>query len=205
VAKLSELSDAQRRSLAKRHLSGHMLIDLEGFAGLSVAQLRKLFSSQRMKTILGEEQQYLDSCAVRIRNRMSYGIEDSVDRMKARGAGSDGPQLAYKADEFLISSLLPKQERHLVENRTEVSFDAQVAVQITDALDTMKTIMGQGNGNSQIELSKHTLLGMEGIATIEPDGTTQDLAVEVSSGSDSPRPYTGPEDSGGEPEPPPSA
>ena len=203
-ARLTDITDAQRRSLAKRHLSGHMLTDMEGFAGLDLPQLRKLFRQEKTQAILREEQAHLDTTAVRIRNRMSYGIEDSVDRMKARGAGLDGPQIAYKADEFLITNLLPKVERHISEQDVTFRLDAQVAIQINDAIDVLKEITERSTGPSQ-SLSQFTLLGTEGIATAEPSEATQEIVVEDSSDPGptiTPRPFTEPEDGSGEPDPP---
>ena len=187
--KLSHLTDAQLHSLAKRHLSGHTSVDLEGFAGLDVDQIRYLLRTDRMRGIVAEEQQYLDGQAARIRNRMSYGIEDSVDRMKARGSGADGPQIAYNADKFLIESLLPRNERHVVETHNTHSFDAQLVVHFRDALDALKTITGtdtiKGNGS---DISRYTLLGTEGIATAEPEEPVTELVTPGPLGSDSPPP-----------------
>ena len=185
MAKLSELSDAQRHSIAKQHLSGSMLIDMVGFAGLDHAQLRKLFQQTKMKSILGEEQTYLDSQTVKLRNRLSYGLEDSIDRMKARGNGTDGPQLAFAADKFLIESVLPKQERHVVEQRQTVSFDAQVAIQFADAVNTAKTIAAKLTGDSTVQLAEYTLTGLEGVDIVEPDTVTTCQAAFHDSGNGS--------------------
>jgi hypothetical protein len=211
--KLSELSDAQLRSLAKRHLSGHTSVDLEGFAGLSVEQIRHLFKTMRMKRFVEEEQQYLDTFVVRARNRMSYGLEDSIDRMKARGSGADGPQIAFSADKFLIEQLLPKQEKHVVESHSTHSFDAQFTVQFNDALDMVKKITGSNTlkGNGQ-DITPYTLLGTEGIATAEQEAPVTELVTSGLPGSarpDSQVAHTEPPDEdpgepGGEPEPPPS-
>ena len=192
TSKLAHLTDAQLHSMAKRHLSGHTSVDLEGFAGLTLDQVRYLLRTGRMKKIISEEQQYLDGYTTRIRNRMSYGIEDSVDRMKSRGAGADGPQIAFGADKFLIESLMPKTEKHLVETHNTHSFDAQVVVQINDALDTLKTITGASDtnkGNGQ-DISKYTLLGTEGIAKIEPEEPITDLVMPGPLGSDTTTPAT---------------
>ena len=162
---------------------------MEGFAGLSVDQVRYLLRTDKMQGIIAEEQQYLDGHVTRIRNRMSYGIEDSVDRMKSRGAGADGPQIAFSADKFLIDTLMPKQEKHLVETHNTHSFDAQVVVQIKDALDAMKVInegdTSKGNGH---DISKYTLLGTEGIAIAEPEEPVTELVMPRTTGSDSPHP-----------------
>lgn len=209
--KLSCLTDAQLHSLAKRHLSGHTSVDLEGFAGLDVEQIRHLLRSHKMQKILDEEQQYLNDCSARIRNRMSYGIEDSVDRMKARGTGADGPQIAYNADKFLIETLMPRREHHVVESHSTHSFDAQFVVHFKDALDTLKTITGTDTikGNGQ-DISKYTLLGTEGIATAEPEAPVTELVTPGPLGSDSPppsqpqalQPQAGEEVPSGESEPP---
>jgi len=171
---------------------------LEGFAGLTVDQVRYLLRTDRMKKIVREEQHYLDGFATRIRNRMSYGIEDSVDRMKSRGAGADGPQIAFSADKFLIETLMPKTERHLVETHNTHSFDAQVAVHIKDALDVMKTISGgDTNKSNGQDISKYTLHGTEGIATIEPEEPVTELVMPGQPGSDTSQP-PGPKGPGGE-------
>lgn len=194
--KLASLTDAQRHSLAKRHLSGHMLTDLEGFAGLDLKQLRTLFQSDRMRRVIGEEQEHLDTTASRIRNRMSYGIEDSVDRMKARGNGVDGPQIAFQADKFLIENLLPKNDRVILESHNTHHVTAEIAVQISDAITTLKDITDRTKGNGQSDLHKYTLLGTEGIATAEPSDTRHELVVEAPDGSGQPQ-----EQSRGQPEP----
>lgn len=169
MGKLTELSDAQRRSLAKLHLTGTMMVDMVGFSGLELDQLRHLFQSPRMKRIIGEEQAYLDTQHIKLRNRMSYGLQDSIDRMKARGNGIDGPQLAFMADKFLIEQILPKQERHVVEQRQTFSLDAQVAVQFSDAVSVAREIVNKLGGGTTPQLSKYTLTGLQGVELVEPE------------------------------------
>jgi len=172
----AQLTNAQLRSLAKRHLSGLMACDLVGFAGLNIDQVRATLRSERMKQFLESEQEHLDTTAVRIRNNMSYGIEDSVNRMKTRGAGSDGPQIAFAADKFMIETLLPKKEHHIIDENVHHTFDGKVAVEINDKLDTMLTIGRRATGDSQ-PLSNYTLLGTEGLARTDAEAT-QELVVE---------------------------
>jgi hypothetical protein len=160
-----------------------------------------------MAPILNEEQQRLDATAARIRNRMSYGIEDSVDRMKSRGQGSDGPQIAFNADKFLIEQLLPNKPQ-LIESTSTHTFDASLAVTITDAINTFKNITDTSKGNGASD-ETYTLHGTEGLVTAEPQETATELVVQVkpSSGSqaqaevDPALPAGGPS---GKPEPPPS-
>ena len=173
MAKLNEITDAQRRSLARRHLTGQMLVDLTGTYGLELDQVRKLFRQPKTLRIIDEEQAFLDTKAVKLRNRMSYGLEDSIDRMKARGNGVDGPQLAFAADKFLIEQILPKQERHVIDQRQTISFDAQVAFQFSDAVNTVKTIAAKLTGDTAKQLAQYTQIGLEGIdSAIEPGELT---------------------------------
>jgi hypothetical protein len=205
---LRQLTDAQLRSLAKRHLSGHTSVDLEGFAALSVEQIRHLFHTVRMQRFVKEEQEYLDGFVVRARNRMSYGLEDSIDRMKARGGGSDGPQIAFAADKFLIEQLMPKREHRVVEQHNTHSVDAQFFVQFNDAMTTIKDITGSDTlkGNGQ-DITPYTLHGTEGIAIAEPEAPVTELVTTGTLGSGNPPLSTEPAepgDDGGKPEPPPS-
>ena len=117
MATRRSLTMEQRGVLAKRHLNGASLLELEGYQGLSLAQLRAEFETQRMKDALVEAQTYIDAIVVRGRNRMISEFPGSVDRMTARGSDKEQPQIAFQADKLIIDHVLPKHDRLTVDKR----------------------------------------------------------------------------------------
>ena len=108
---MPRLSHAHKTVLAKRYLGGETQAELVGFAGLDARQIRNLFASKSMKTVIAEEQERLDEIVALKRLRMSLGLQDSIDRLEARKRGTRESDLAAKAEAFDIANLLPPVRR----------------------------------------------------------------------------------------------
>jgi hypothetical protein len=201
MGKLTSVTDAQRRVIASRHLCGHTAADLDGFAGLTADQIRKLLRTERMKNLLEEAQAQYRRNEMLSLNRARHELPYAMERMCARGK-SENQELAFKADKFVIDKLLPTPERHVVDQRSEVHHHvtAEVGVMLKDALNDIKTVFAGSKGNGH-DFTQHVLLGTEGIETVEPPDTTTDLVVVETEGSGPNHPERDPD---GKPEPPPA-
>jgi hypothetical protein len=162
---------------------------MDGYAGLSATDIKQLLQTQGMKDILAEKLGYYDQVTARARLKLSFDVDDAIDRHKARGKDQTQPQIAFAADKFTIETFLPRHERRVVDNYTHHSFDADVMIQVGEKLAMVTKIL-HTNPNRQ-PLSTYTLAGTEGIASSEPESLGGNGSDRSSEQQDPGEPATG--------------
>jgi hypothetical protein len=160
------LTRAQKQVIAKRHLSGETAGDLDGYAGYSATEIRALLNTQGMRDIMAAERGHHDLAVSRALLKGAFAVEDAMDRNIARGKDQTQPQIAFQADKFLIELVMPKTERHLVEQRTYHVVDPDTVTQIGRELAEVNQLL-KGSPDRP-PLSTWTLHGTEGLASSEP-------------------------------------
>lgn len=199
-SKLSALSKGQREALAKRHLSGETLTDLEGYAGLTRPQLKQLFKQQSMRDLMASQQGFYDQATARARLKLHMEVETAADVQIAL-MGSDSDEMKFKASRFILESVMP--QRKIIEGEINVyhAADMQLIVELRDAMQDARTIPAKSNGGTST-FTPYMLTGTEGIEILEPsDSDPQAVGPGGPVGSGT----TQEDNPSGEPEPPDAA
>ena len=197
------LTLAQKQVIAKRSLNGETSTDLEGYAGRTAEEIRKLLKTDTMRKIIQGQQEYYDEVGVRVRLKFSFEGEPAADRIISRARNPETQeQLAFQCDKYIIDQILPDRKQQTGETRVNVSFDTNALDRASKSLERLTGIMSGRN----ISDAQYTITGRDGVDTPELDAGT---SIEVSGPNSSGQPQeispTSENDRDGKPEPPVSA
>ena len=183
-AKLTRLSQGQRQTLAKRHLSGESLHDLEGYAGLDHSQLYNLFKQQGMRDLMATEQGYYDLAAARGRLKLHMSLDDACDEQIGL-LKSEHEEMRYKASRFIIESTLPQTKKLVGEVNVWHHAEIEVLASLTDAVSEARLVPNKTNGEQSFD--KYVLIGTEGIETVSDEPELEKEKNPESQPGDSPK------------------
>jgi hypothetical protein len=197
--KISELTRAQKETLAHRHLAGESYSDLEGYNDLTHGQIVALFKRQDMLDIVAAARGYFEQSAARAYLRMHMLSPRAAD-VQDELLWSQSEQMKFNASKFVLDKILPQKSSISAEIDVRHHVDGSVLVQAMDTAKEVLTLLkdrkDSGNG-----IDRFLLRGTEGIETAEPSDPGPPALAELG-GPDGSGPAQSDDKADGKPEPP---